>query len=131
MATLIAALSAYRPRVVAKRTVDLDMLAQRMERGSLASPSIVRMVLTDLCEQIEQSLADGEAVSLPGIGRFSADVKLDGSMRPVLRAAPSLRNVVRHATGYRGTITNRESIGRSVEQLVARWNEEHPDDPVA
>lgn len=131
MATLIAALSAYRPRVVAKETLDLDALARRMDRGSLATPSITRMVLADLCMEIERALAAGEAVALPGIGRFGADVKLDGRMRPVLRVAPSLRNVVRHANGYRGTITNRESIGKSVEELVARWNAEHPEDPVS
>ncbi len=130
MATEMSALSAYRPRVVAKQTVGLDELAERLARGSLFGASIARMVLEDLCEATHTALRRGEAVTLPGLGRISFDVKLDGRMRPVVRVDGSLRRVVRRADDYAGTITNRESIGRSRDELIARWNAEHPEDPV-
>jgi len=31
---------------------------------------------------------------------------------------------------FRGEIGNRDMIGKTADELVARWNEEHPDDPV-
>ena len=37
---------------------------------------------------------------------------------------------VTHLDDYVGTVVNRESIGLSAAEMVARWNEEHPNDPV-
>jgi len=31
---------------------------------------------------------------------------------------------------FGGTIMNRKNIGKSADELVALWNETHPDDPV-
>ena len=31
---------------------------------------------------------------------------------------------------FRGRIINAENIGKSSDELVAMWNEAHPDDPV-
>jgi len=31
---------------------------------------------------------------------------------------------------FSGTIINRENIGKTSDELIARWNEEHADDPV-
>jgi len=31
---------------------------------------------------------------------------------------------------FTGTILNREHIGKTSDELVARWNAEHPEDPV-
>ena len=32
--------------------------------------------------------------------------------------------------GFRGRVRNVESVGQSSADLAARWDEEHPDDPV-
>ena len=32
---------------------------------------------------------------------------------------------------FTGAILNREYIGKTANDLVAKWNSEHPDDPVA
>ena len=32
---------------------------------------------------------------------------------------------------FRGRVANAEYIGKSADDLVAQWNKDHPDDPVA
>jgi hypothetical protein len=31
---------------------------------------------------------------------------------------------------FRGDIRNKEMIGKSSREFIARWNKEHPEDPV-
>ena len=130
MATLIQAVAAYRPRVLAPRTVDLDVLAKRLVRGSLVTHSIARMVLEDLSDEVAAAIAQGEAVRLPGIGRMRAGIRLSGKVRPTFRVDPELERKMLTLAEYGGTILNRANAGLTVAELVARWDEEHPDDPI-
>jgi nucleoid DNA-binding protein len=130
MATLIEAVNAYRPRVVQKETIGMELLAERLARGSLFSESIARMVLTDLQAELRNGLRQGNPVRLPGIGRFAMHLRLDGQMRPSMSVDRSLRIALRDLDAFRGDIQGRENIGLSSREIVARWNEEHPDDPV-
>ena len=88
------------------------------------------MVLTDLQYEVQKQLRLGNAVRLPGIGRFRLSVRLDGDLRPTVAVASDLRAAVRELKSFRGNIDRRENIGLTVAEIVARWNEEHPDDPV-
>ena len=42
----------------------------------------------------------------------------------------ALRRQMPTMAEYGGTILNRDNAGLSVAEVVARWDEEHPDDPV-
>lgn len=130
MATLIQAVSAHRPRVVANRTIGLDILALRLARGSLFSRSIARMVLEDLSHEIRNALVQGDGVVLPGIGRFSVSIRTDGRLRPRMRVASELRKALAALEDFEGDIVRRDNIGLSTAEIVQLWDDEHPDDPV-
>ncbi len=130
MASQIAAVASLRPRVLRKSTLNLDIIALRLARGGLASRSIVRMVLDDLVEQIAIALREGDAVHLEGLGRFGLDIRMDGRLRPSMRFDPQLRHAVHSLDVFEGTITNRENLGLSTAEIVEKWNELHPDNPV-
>ncbi len=130
MATLIEAVNAHRPRVVPKETIGMEELAENLAQGSLFSESIARMVLTDLQVELRKQLRKGNAVRLPGIGRFSVHVRLDGRMRPAVSVDRDLRTSLQDVAAFRGEIRRRENIGLSTSEVVLRWNEEHPDDLV-
>lgn len=130
MATPMHALATFRPRPLARRTIDHAELARRMARGSVVSPALCRYVLDELAAEIGRALDRGEAVTLEGIATIGFSARLDGRVRRVARLAPRLqRNVP--AAEFAGRWTNRDAIGATVEALVARWNAAHPDDPVA
>ncbi len=131
MATLIQAITRYRPRLVVRRTIGLDTLAVRMAHGTLVSGPIARLVLDTLSEELTNALRAGEAVRLPGIGRFALELRADGTVRPVLRMAQSLRYAVGDLGAYRGEVRNAHHVGMTAAEMAALWNAEHPNDPVA
>lgn len=130
MATLIRAIATYRPRILSRRTVGLEELAERITRDGIARPSIASLVLARLADEIEACLLRGEAVALPGVGRIGVDIRLDGRVRPVHRADPALRRRLARPGAFEGIVLRQESIGQDVDEMVARWDREHPDDPV-
>lgn len=130
MATLIQAVTKYRPHVVHDRTIGLETIAQRLGHRSLAAPSVRRMVLHEVQEQIFLALKRGEAVQLPGIARFEVTVGMDGTLRLKSKPDRGLKRRISELRDFEGEIANREHIGLSSEQPAAMWNAEHPDDPI-
>jgi nucleoid DNA-binding protein len=130
MATLIQAVTAFRPRVVSKGTIGLDILSLRLTHGSLVKRSIASMVLEDLLEQIRNALLEGNTVNLPGVGRFGVSIGTDGRLRANIRVAAELRNALATPGAFKGDILRRDNIGLSTAEIVALWDEEHPEDPV-
>lgn len=130
MATLIQAVTAYRPRLAAPRRMGLDELAGRLTRGSLVTESIARMVLSDLSDEVRLGVRSGASVQLPGIGTFRPAIRLDGSMHTVVRIDKALRTNLATVDDYLGPIHGREFVGLDAAALKALWDAEHPDDPV-
>jgi hypothetical protein len=58
-------------------------------------------------------------------------MELDGTINMGYRADVYVKNRLNAPAAFKGEIANRESIGKTAAELVARWNAEHPDDPVA
>jgi len=55
---------------------------------------------------------------------------LDGVFNVAHWLDTALKNRLNTPGEFRGEIENRDMIGKTVDDLVVRWNEEHPDDPV-
>lgn len=98
-------------------------------RGSL-SEGIVWNVLMELRDVIVHEAMIGEAVKLEGLGTFTPSIDLDGTFKMTYRADKWLKGKLNVPYNFLGDIKNKDMIGKTVEDLVARWNEEHPDDLV-
>jgi hypothetical protein len=130
MARAIQAVTRYRPRLIASRTIGLDVLAESLSCSSIVSADLARLVLADLRRATVLALQFGQAVMLPGIGRIALELRTNGTIGPIMRFDPAFQRDVANLDEYVGAIVNRESIGLTAAEMVARWNEEHPDDPV-
>ncbi len=130
MATTIQAVTRYRPRLIAYRTVGLGLLGARMANGTLVTAPIVRLVLSALHVQIVYALLEGYAVKLPGLGRIALELRADGTVRPVMRFDKTFRSAIADLSDYSGKIQQRENIGLTAAEMVAKWNVAHPTDPV-
>ena len=130
MSEPLKAVNAYRPRVVRGPRVTLADLVAFISRSTGLTESTVGMVLTELRDAVIFFNRRGQAVRLDGLGTYSPGIKLDGRMTISHYADPQLRNALNSPGAFRGTIQNRESIGLTLEDLISRWNEEHPDDPI-
>jgi hypothetical protein len=65
-----------------------------------------------------------------GIAIYTPSIDLDGTLEVKVKVDRRVLGALNTNGKFRGHITNADSIGQSADALVARWNEEHPDDPV-
>jgi hypothetical protein len=66
-----------------------------------------------------------------GLGIFAPSIDLNGAQAITYRSDPALNFGLNTPGTFTGTISNREYTGKSPKELVARWNDEHPEDPIA
>ncbi len=130
MTSRIAAINAYRPRIKLGRTAGNDELVEFIARSTGLNESGVRQVLLELRDAVISFNRQGRAVKLEGLGTYSPTVDLAGVFSVGHRADNALKNALNAGDGFRGEILNRENIGQTGDDLAARWNTEHPDDPV-
>ncbi len=129
MASRIKAIQTYRPRIKMGRTVETDELAEYVaDRTGYDKGDIIHM-LTLFHNAIVSFNRYGQGVKLEGLGTYLPNIRLDGTFDVQHRLNWGLRRELNRGD-FRGTILNRRNIGKTPDELVALWNEEHPDDPV-
>jgi len=65
-----------------------------------------------------------------GVGSWIPNISLDGTLDIQYRADAAFGYSLNIPGIFTGTIVNRENIGKTGEELVSKWNEDHPEDPV-
>jgi hypothetical protein len=131
MASRIKAISAYVPRIVLGRRAGMNDLVEFIARSTGLNEGTIRQVLLELRDAIVFFLLRGQAVQIEGLGTYTPTIELDGTLGVGHRADVYLKNHVNAPGAFKGEIKRRENIGKTGDELAARWNEEHPDDPVA
>lgn len=131
MASKMKALSAYRPRIKMGRLTDVREVARLISGRTSLNESGVYEALLELKWVLDYCLKAGRSVRLTGIGLFSPTIKLDGKIKTSFRLEKGLSSELnKDAEGFEGKIINNDMIGKTVDDLVTRWNDEHPEDPV-
>jgi hypothetical protein len=126
MAKKIQAWAAYGPKITLgdpitpKDIIDNIIAATNQSKGSVLA------VLAELDVQIESGLKAGRIVQLPNGTHFEPIGKKDGSVDIGVRVNPELDKKVN--AEFRGKWANSQNIGKAEADIVALWNEAHPDD---
>lgn len=130
MAHRIKVISLYRPRIEQGSTVQKPELIRRVSRATGLVESTLDYSIKELRDQIIEIARSGRAVKIEGLGTWSPNIGMDGSFDLQYRADTSLIIGLNEPGTFTGTIRNRENIGRTGEELVMKWNAEHPQDQV-
>ncbi len=130
MAKEITAIYAYTPRVKPGQMVDIDELVSYILARTSFNEGAVMNLLTELRDALRFFVRSGRPVKLKGVGVFGPRIGKDGRFGVTYRADSWLKSELNIPAGYKGDMVNKDMIGKSVRELVERWNEEHPDDPV-
>ena len=128
MAKKIQAYTEFGPRLEPATPLSGDELIEQITEGSNESMSSVLAVLSALDSATEQALKAGRIVQMPNGTHYRPIGKQDGTIKIKVRVNPFVIRDVND--NYRGEWRNAENIGKSTDELVALWNEAHPDDPV-
>lgn len=130
MAHRIQVISIFRPRVHQGRTVQKRELIRVIAHATSIVEGLVDLVIKELRYHIVGFLLSGRAVKIEGLGTWTPNLRLDGTLDIQYRADPELMREIKFSGRFKGPVSNRENIGLSGDELVAKWNELHPEDPV-
>jgi nucleoid DNA-binding protein len=130
MAEKIKAITTYMPRIARVRQTGVKEVANLIAGRTSMNPGSVLQALQEFFYVLYFYLNTGHTISLPGLGTFSTSIKLNGKIKVNLRIDGDLLKELNKGN-FEGTITNLKNIGMTSDELVALWNEEHPDDLVA
>ncbi len=129
MASRIKAINAYRPKIDLQPRVEMDDVVAFIARSTGLNESGVRQVLLELRDTIIFFTATGHPVKLEGLGTYTPSINVEGEVNLGYRVDSVLLSKLNEQ--FHGEIINKENIGKSTEELIAMWNEAHPDDPVS
>ncbi len=72
----------------------------------------------------------GRGVHLDGLGTYLPHIKLNGRLVVAHRLDPFIKKYLNVPGEFTGVIVNRQNIGLTTAELVAMWNDEHPDEQI-
>jgi hypothetical protein len=127
----IKAINALRPRLKRLPPVDEHQLAEYIAGRSNLSKADVTHALLELSAGIEDFIALGHSVRLTGLGLVTPSMNTQGEI--TIRILPDVRLVraLNSRGRFQGKVINARNLRKSGAELVAQWDELHPDDPVA
>jgi hypothetical protein len=99
--------------------------------GLSVDGGMVSKMLSELYTVLQYHCTMGQPVKLDGLGTFTPTLSLDGTFNMAFRPDKKVKSALNTPYGFRGEIKNKEMIGKTQADIIDRWNEEHPDDPVA
>ena len=130
MAIRLVAINLLRPRLKLTEAVGINEMAGLIAGRTSINRGTVKNILDELQASIIHFNKLGMAVNMQGIGLFSPKIALNGDITVQFRQNKELRNSMETHLEYVKTIINRDSVGKTPDELVALWNEENPSDPV-
>lgn len=130
MASRISALNHYRPQIEYGKTADWREVAEHIAGRTGLRPSDVIRVLLELQVTIIYFLLRGQGVKLEGLGTYLPNINYQGVFDVAHRLDRRLKKELNVPKVFRGRILNKKNIGMTADEVYARWNREHPDDPV-
>ena len=130
MAKKITAIRRYRPEIKRMPTLQTRHLVEDMSRSTSLNEGTIRFVMYELRDALLKAHRTGQAVKIEGLGTFTPTIRLDGSLDILFRPDPDMLRQLNDPTKFYAKILNKANIGKLADELVAQWNEEHPDDPV-
>ena len=131
MAHRIKAINAYRPRIEQGNTVQKPELVRALSRATGLVEGSIDHSMKEQRDQLIEYCRAGRAVKVEGLGTWTPTIALDGTLDIQYRPDPAFSYGLNIPGIFSGTIVNREFIGKTSDELVAKWNDDNPGDPVA
>ena len=126
MAKKIQAWQAYGPRLKLRDPVTSTELTRSLIEHTNQTKGTVLGVLSETDVIIEAALKAGRPVRLPNGVIYTPVIKKDGSITIKVRVPRDMTKRV--SAEFTGPIENRDGIGMTEAEAIAKWNAAHPTD---
>jgi len=128
MAKKIQAWREFGPRLAPATPMKSEEVIEELIAATNQTRGSILAVLSELDVVTEKALKAGRIVKLPNGTSYRPVGKKDGSVSIKVRFNPRVRQSVSAET--RAQWINADNIGKNEQEIIALWNEAHPDDPV-
>jgi hypothetical protein len=129
-AAAIKAIFAYKPRIERGRLVDIDELVSFISGRTGLNEGTILNVIIELRDSLVFFARAARSVRVKGLGIFGPNIDLEGKFSLYHKPDKWLKNELNKPNTLKGYILNEDMIGKSLDELIARWNQEHPDAPI-
>ena len=129
MAPVIRAVKEYCPTIDLGDAASEERFLELITSRTTLSNGVVKNVQESEVETLIGLLLDGRKVRT-GIATYKPVIDLDGQFSVKVKVDKRVLRALNADGAFRGTITHAEFIGKSSDELVELWNNEHPEDPV-
>jgi hypothetical protein len=130
MAEKIQAVKAYCPRINYGDSATEERFMELITNRTTLSTGVVKNVQESEVETLIGLLLDGRPVHT-GIAIYTPFIDLNGDYSVKVKVDKRVLRALNTTGAFRGKLVNAQYIGESSEKLVALWNVDHPDDPIA
>ncbi len=130
MSKEVKAIFAYTPRVKMGKVVETDELVSFIAgRSSLNEGAIVNL-LFEFRDSLMHFAMIGRPVRLKNLGILAPRISKDGKYGLTFKIDSQLKKKMNVPKKFKGNVLNHDMLGKSVQEMKDRWNQEHPEDPV-
>jgi hypothetical protein len=128
--SFIKAMYAYSPRLKRGLMVDMDELVTFIAGRTGLNEGSILHVLMELRDSLSFFARAGRSVRVKGLGIFGPNIDLKGKFSVYHKPDKWLKNELNKPHAFKGEVLNSDMIGKTFDELITRWNDEHPDDPI-
>jgi hypothetical protein len=131
MANKLAGINQLRPRILSQEVVGLEKISKRIARNTTYNVEEIYGMLRLFSQETNAALQAGETVKIDGLLVLTPNMKIGGGVDLSIRGdRGAIANLNNPQLWMAGKVSNHEHLSKTSEQLIAFWNEHHPDDPV-
>ena len=129
MAQLIQAFSKYCPKIDLMEAANPRRYMELITQRTTLSPGVVKNVQESEVETLIDLLQEGRSVHT-GIAVFRPTIDAQGNLSVSVRVDKRIIGALNVPGAFTGKVNNNANIGKTTEEIVSMWNEEHPDDMI-
>lgn len=125
------AIKAYTPQLILGQKAEMkEIVSFLCSRNPWMTKGQIINFLIELHETILHFNRAGRGVKFDWLGTFTPKIGLDGVLNISYRLDSEFKKELNAPRTFSGKIKNKKMIGKTSRDLIARWNKEHPDDPI-
>ncbi len=131
MASKLGVINKMRPRIINQGTLDIEAMAEQMSTDTTFNKREVSGILRLYADKINAALQAGRTIKIDGLVDIVPNMKVGGNVKLGMRADRGAVSDLQNPRLWSGSnIANYRNMKKSSAQLIADWNEAHPDDLV-
>jgi hypothetical protein len=129
MAQLIQAFTAYGPKIDLMEAADPQRFMELITQRTTLSTGVVKNVQESEVETLIGLLKEGRSVHT-GVAIFRPTIDAQGNLSVSVRVDKRITGALNAPGAFTGKVNNSANIGKSTEEIVYMWNQDHPDNMI-